>query len=253
LLRTAFIASALTLALVSAAQAHIVFAEPEAAPNSYYCGFLRVSHGCGASPTRAIRVEIPDGINIARPQPKPGWRLSIERAPLASPTRSEGGEEITERVSAITWTGELPADQFDQFGIMMRLPDQTEPLYFRVTQTCLSGEQRWDEIPPAGAAWHSVPHPAPVLMLLAPQAAEEDHGATRRTIVIGTLFAAVSRGRRDERAADIQATKALMRATGIVQMRRWRRWDGTALIERRLQFRAADRPLRTGLSLFTLR
>lgn len=176
MLRTTFIASVLGLALVSAARAHIMFAEPEALSNSYYAGFLRVSHGCGASPTRAIRVEIPDGINIARPQPKPGWRLNVERAPLASPQRGEGGEDITERASAITWTGELAADQFDQFGIMMRLPDQTGPLYFRVTQTCLSGEQRWDEIPPAGAAWHSVPHLAPILTLLAPQAAGEGHG-----------------------------------------------------------------------------
>lgn len=168
-------ALAIALALASTASAHVVFAENEAAPNAYYAGFLRVSHGCGDSPTRSIRVEIPEGVNIARPQPKLGWTLHIERAPLAAPIRSEGGHLITQRVTAITWTGELPADQFDVFGIMMRLPDRAGPLYFPVTQTCASGEQRWTEIPPEGAAWHSVPHPAPVVTLIAPQAAEESH------------------------------------------------------------------------------
>ncbi|MEQ1820479.1 MAG: YcnI family protein [Terricaulis sp.] len=161
--------------LPTAAVAHVVFAEPEAAPNSYYAGFIRMSHGCGASPTRAIRVEIPDGVNIARPQPKAGWRLSVEHAPLATPIRTEGGYELTERVTAITWRGNLPADQFDQFGIMMRLPDQTGPLYFRVTQTCANGEQAWTDIPPEGAAWHSVPHPAPVITLIARQVIEHQH------------------------------------------------------------------------------
>ena len=161
--------AALSFCFAAPAFAHVVFAEPEAAPNSYYAGFLRLSHGCGDSPTRSVRVEIPDGVNIARPQPKAGWTLGIERERLATPIRGEAGHEITERVTAITWSGELPADQFEVFGIMMRLPDQTGPLYFPVIQTCADGEQRWTEIPPAGAAWHSVPRPAPVVTLVAPQ------------------------------------------------------------------------------------
>lgn len=175
LMRVAGAGLALACLSPSTAAAHVVFAEPEAAPNSYYAGFLRVSHGCGDSPTRAIRVEIPDGVNVARPQPKSGWTLDIERAPLAASISGEGGHAITERVAAITWRGELPADQFDQFGIMMRLPDQTGPLYFRVTQTCAEGEQRWEQIPALGAAWHSAPHPAPVLTLVAPPVASRGH------------------------------------------------------------------------------
>lgn len=171
-----FIALALAaFAIPAAAFAHVVFAETEAAPNAYYAGFIRVSHGCGESPTRSIRVEIPDGVNIARPQPKPGWTLSVERGPLAAPIRNEMGDPVTERVTAITWSGELPADQFDVFGIMMKLPAQVGPLYFPVTQTCASGEQRWTDIPPAGAAWHSVPRPAPVVTLVVPPQPEESH------------------------------------------------------------------------------
>jgi hypothetical protein len=161
------------LALASNASAHIVFADAEAAPNTYHAGFLRVSHGCGGSPTRSIRVEIPDGVNLARPQPKPGWTITVERAPLPASIPSEGGA-ITERVTAITWSGELPADQFDQFGLLVRLPNHAGPLYFPVTQTCAEGVQRWSEIPAPGAAWHSVSRPAPVLNLVNPNAA--NHG-----------------------------------------------------------------------------
>lgn len=172
--RTLALAFALSVTLAPLASAHVVFAEPQAVANSYYAGFLRVSHGCNGSPTRSVRVEIPDTIMIARPQPKPGWRLRIERASLATPIQSEGGQ-ITERVAAITWQGELPADEFDQFGIMMRLPDAAGPLYFRVTQTCASGAQSWTDIPAPGAAWTSVPHPAPVLNLVATPQTEGEH------------------------------------------------------------------------------
>lgn len=172
-IRTAAIS--LVLAAAPTARAHVVFANAEATPNSYFASSLRVSHGCGDSPTRSVRVEIPDGVNIARPQPKPGWRLRIEREPLATPIRSEGGHEITERVTAIIWSGNLPADQFEQFGLMMRLPDHAGALYFPVIQTCAEGEQRWDQVATDGAAWGSVPRPAPILTLMAPQSALNAH------------------------------------------------------------------------------
>ena len=159
---THLLASLLALAAVPAA-AHVVLAEPQAAAGSYYAGFFRVSHGCGASPTVALRVEIPATVVSAKPQPKPGWTVAIERTPLATPIRGEGGAEIRERVSAITWTGMLDIDSFDQFGIMMKLPATAGPLYFPTTQRCTSGSAAWTTIPAPGQPWHSVEHPAPVL------------------------------------------------------------------------------------------
>ena len=165
-------AAALTsLALAGAAGAHITFADPGADPGAkagakagaYYAGFLRVSHGCAGSPTVSIRVAIPDSVSSARPQPKPGWTLSVEKAPLPKPVRAEGGGEVRDRVTAITWTGRLEADQFDQFGIMLKLPDATGPLYFPTVQRCAAGRTEWTTIPAPGQPWHSVDHPAPVL------------------------------------------------------------------------------------------
>lgn len=163
------ILAALALLLPAAAQAHIVFAEPQAAAGSYYAGFLRVSHGCGAAGTVSIRVEIPAGVVSARPQPKPGWTLAVEHAPLATPIKGEGGAVITERISAITWTGALPADQFDQFGIMMKLPDAPGALYFPTVQRCTSGSNDWVHLPASPEAWHTTKNPAPMLLLTAPE------------------------------------------------------------------------------------
>ncbi|MBL8551400.1 MAG: YcnI family protein [Hyphomonadaceae bacterium] len=162
--------AAALLAHAASAAAHVVFAEPQAQGGAYYAGFLRVSHGCGTSPTISVRVDIPPGVLMARPQPKPGWRLSVAREPLAEPIPSEGGS-ITERVVSITWRGRLPADQFDQFGVMMKLPAQAGPLYFFVTQTCARGERSWSQVPAEGQPWGSVESPAPVLTLAAPQGA----------------------------------------------------------------------------------
>ncbi len=154
------------LALAAPASAHIALDQTTAPGGGYYAGFLRVGHGCGASPTVALRVVIPEGVMIARPQPKPGWTLSVQTTPLAKPVINEGAE-VRERVSAITWRGRLPADQFDQFGLMLRLPATGGPLYFPTVQTCEAGENRWTDIPAPGAAWTSVPRPAPILTLVA--------------------------------------------------------------------------------------
>lgn len=159
--------AAAALAGASAAGAHIVFAEPAATAGGYYAGRLRVSHGCAGSPTVAIRVAIPDGVGAARPQPKPGWTIAIDKAPLAAPVRSEGGEVVRERVVAITWSGRLPADQFDEFGLLLKLPATPGPLYFPTTQVCEAGSAAWTTIPAAGQAWHALKTPAPVLTLSA--------------------------------------------------------------------------------------
>lgn len=170
---TATIASAIAaLAGGGGAHAHIVFTQPGAQPGANYTGALRVTHGCGASATTSVTVTLPPGVASAKPQHKAGWSLRIDREPLATPLKGEGGALVRERVTSFTWTGRLPDDEFDEFGINLRLPQAPGPLYFPVVQTCETGENAWVEIPPAGKPWNSVPHPAPVLNL-APAAAHD--------------------------------------------------------------------------------
>ena len=159
---------AASLSLASPAAAHVVFSETQAQAGGYYTGFLRVTHGCGDSPTVSFQVTIPDGVISARPQPKAGWTLRIDKAPLAQPITGEGGSSIKERVTAITWTGRLPADQFDEFGLSLKLPAAAGPLYFPAVQRCEKGENAWTTIPSSPEHWHHVPNPAPILILSAP-------------------------------------------------------------------------------------
>ena len=162
-MKTLMIAVAAMIA--APAGAHIVFAPAEAPAGSYYAGEFRIGHGCGDAATTAVRVTIPDGVLIARPRPKPGWTIEIERAPLPAPVMSEG-REVRERVAAITWRGELPADQFDGFGLMLKLPaGRTGPLYLPVRQTCGNEAVDWADIPAAGQSWGSMKRPAPVIEL----------------------------------------------------------------------------------------
>jgi uncharacterized protein YcnI len=162
-MKTLMIAVAAMIA--APAGAHIVFAPADAPAGSYYAGEFRVGHGCGDAATTAVRVTIPDGVLIARPRPKPGWTIEIERAPLPAPAMSEG-REIHERVAAITWRGQLPADQFDGFGLMLKLPaDRTGSHYLPVRQTCGKDSVDWSEIPAEGQSWGSMKRPAPMIEL----------------------------------------------------------------------------------------
>lgn len=161
------IRSLVLLAVVAGAPAaaHLVFDQPRGVAAARAVEFLRVSHGCGLSPTLSIRVEIPADVTIVRPQPKPGWTLAIEHAALPAPIAGEGGAIIRERVTAVSWTGSLRADEFDQFGLALTLPARAGPLYFPTVQRCASGPVAWTTIPIAGQPWHAVAHPAPVIDL----------------------------------------------------------------------------------------
>lgn len=141
------------------ALAHVSLDPGEAKAGSYQVLRFRVGHGCGtATTTTALRIETPQGLAGARPQPKPGWTLSVE--------------QDAERVTALVWRGELPADQFDEFAVLAKLPAEPGVLYFPTVQTCGGEESQWTEIPDPGEAGLS--HPAPSVRVL-PAAGSETH------------------------------------------------------------------------------
>lgn len=143
------------LALLAApvpALAHVVAAPGEAKAGSYSAIAFRVGHACGAGDaTVRLRVEVPATVASARPQPKTGWTIEIEKA----------GDKTT----AVTWTGRLPDDQFDDFALLMKLPSEPGPLVFPVIQTCEKGESQWIEIPDPQRPDEKLTRPAPVVRL----------------------------------------------------------------------------------------
>ena len=70
------------------AQAHVGLEWPAAFAGSSYKASFRITHGCGTSPTKQVVVEVPAGVQGARPMPKPGWTVQVERAPLTRITWS---------------------------------------------------------------------------------------------------------------------------------------------------------------------
>ena len=134
--------------------AHITLEHQTAHAGSYYKANFKVGHGCGASPIRQIVVQIPAGVQGAKPMPKPGWDLLIERAALAQPYQDHG-RRVTEDVVRISWSAKTPADHllnehYDEFALHAKLPAQPGPLYWSVSQICVDGRIDWSQLPAAG-------------------------------------------------------------------------------------------------------
>lgn len=160
-------AAVLTVGATMPALAHAVLTPAEAPADSYTKGVIGIGHGCEGSPTLRVRVRIPEGVTSVKPQPKPGWELSIRREKLAKPITDGHGRAITEAVAEVTWTGKLLDENYDEFVMQMRLPDRPgETLYFATVQECETGVHRWIEIPAAGKSRSDYREPAPALKLM---------------------------------------------------------------------------------------
>jgi uncharacterized protein YcnI len=145
------IAAALWLGAASAAQAHITLEQSSADAGTYYKAVLRVGHGCDGSPTQAITVTLPPGVEHAHPMPKPGWALQ---------TRANAAGAVTQ----VVWQGGALADaHYDEFVLRAKLPAQPGPLWFAVHQQCASGANDWAEVPASGTDTRALKRPAALL------------------------------------------------------------------------------------------
>lgn len=158
------------LLVTGAAQAHVVLEEPVALAGSSYRASFRIGHGCAGSPTTGIQVYLPAGVRGAKPMPKAGWALTTRRAPLAQPYESHG-KTVREDVVEISWTVQnpaqaLPDDWYEEFVLRATLPAQAGALWFRVLQTCASGQLDWADIPAQGTSTRGMKTPAVLLEVL---------------------------------------------------------------------------------------
>jgi periplasmic copper chaperone A len=140
--------------------AHVVLAEPTAVAGSYYRATFKVGHGCEGSSTTAIMATIPDGFESVKPMPKSGWTIEIKMEKLSSPIESHG-KTITETVRQITWRGGPLLDQhYDEFVMMVKLPEQAGKRWLPVVQSCEKGANEWTQIPGAGKTRKDLKTPA---------------------------------------------------------------------------------------------
>lgn len=159
--------------------AHVTLEYQVANAGSSYKATFRVGHGCGTAPTREIAVGLPPGVEAAKPMPKPGWTLAIEREKLAEP-RTDHGRTITDEVRRIRWTANTPADAlpgnfYDEFVLQARLPEQAGMLYWPVEQVCTEGRVDWAEVPAPGQSLHDLKTPAAALELMPASGGAHQH------------------------------------------------------------------------------
>lgn len=173
------LALAFALALLGqAAQAHVTLEYPVATAGQSYKATFRIGHGCGASPTQVVEVDIPAGVRGAKPMPKPGWTLEVAREKLAQPYTSYG-RGVTEDTTRIRWiaktdTDMLPTSHYDEFVLVGTLPRQQGKLYWPVRQLCPQGQLDWTEVPALGQKWSDLKSPAAELELM-PAAGASTH------------------------------------------------------------------------------
>ena len=170
------VASAGLMLAAGPAGAHVVPDPAEVPAGSYAAVTLTVPHGCEDSPTKQLKIQIPDGALSITPQVKPGWDISAPMVKLDEPVANPEGEDITETVKEVTFTAkagnELAPHFRDTFTIGYKAPDKEgETLYFKTVQTCVKGETAWIE------EWDGTgeepEHPAPAVKLTE---AEGEHG-----------------------------------------------------------------------------
>ncbi len=154
----------------AAAQAHVVLEEPAALAGSSYRAAFRVGHGCAGGPTTGIKVFIPAGVRGAKPMPKAGWTLTTQRATLAQPYESHG-KTVREDVVEVSWVAQssasaLPDDGYEEFVLRASLPEKAGAVWFRVLQTCASGQLDWADIPAQGTSTRGMKTPAALLEVL---------------------------------------------------------------------------------------
>jgi len=115
--------------LASAASAHVTVRPGEVKQGAYEVCTVRVPSETEGTETIAVKVAIPDGVNVTRFEPKPGWTYELER----------GADDA---VTAVTWKAEgagLSITEFTEFRMSGRVADDAEELVWKAYQSYADG------------------------------------------------------------------------------------------------------------------
>jgi uncharacterized protein YcnI len=162
-------AALLALGLAVPASAHITFENKEVVAGTTAKFVLRVSHGCAGAPTTRVRLQLPEALRGAKPQPKPGWELAITQRPTGVQAAGGHGDAVGEEAAEIAWSGRLEDAHYDEFAFRAVIAPQTPAgrLYIPVVQECAGGAvERWIERPPAGGSADQLQFPAPAVRIV---------------------------------------------------------------------------------------
>ena len=119
------ISCVLLLLAPGVAWAHVTVSPKEVPADSYQVLTVRAPTEKDI-PTTEIRVEIPEGFTVTGVRPVPGWKSEFEE---------DGGV-----IRAITWSGgEIRPQEFQEFAIQAKTPEETGEYSWRAYQTYQDG------------------------------------------------------------------------------------------------------------------
>lgn len=146
---TRSIACAFLLLWVSAssALAHATIQPNEAVAGSFSRFVVRVPNESEKAATTKIKVSLPPMASV-RFEPREGWNREEKVVEFVEPLEAFG-QEITEGVGSVTWSGgEIAPGEFLEFGFSAAMPEEETTLTFKIIQTYSDGEvAKWTGAP----------------------------------------------------------------------------------------------------------
>lgn len=158
--------AALVIAAPLAASAHVhVTPDESAAGTSTRLGFS-FSHGCEDSPTTAVVLTIPEGVDGVTPVADGAWTISRELGDDGIPTQ-------------VTYTAVTPIESgisaTVSLDVIFASSASGTSVAFPVLQKCVVGETDWSEVAAEGQTEDDLASPAPVVAVGA-VATDAGHG-----------------------------------------------------------------------------
>lgn len=216
--------AAIALSLASPASAHVTVTPSSAAAGAYTIATFSVGHGCEASPTTSIEIQVPESVLSVTPTRTSFYDVEKTMVDLDEPIADSHGNEVTERVGSIVYTARtpLPDGIRDTFELSFQVPDaEGETLTFPTIQTCEEGETAWTEVAADGQDSDELDSPAPAFEILA--ASGEGHGHGDEAAEESTED---STGDGADQAADTSGEEAEAEATATTEDSSMLGWMG---------------------------
>ena len=169
------------LALAAPASPHVTVNSPGATQGGYAVITFRVPTESDTASTTGLKVQLPTETPFASVsvQPHPGWSFTTKTTKLASPIKTDDGDEISQAVSEIDWTADSAATaikpgEFDQFNVSAGPLPKANTITFKAIQVYSDGSVvNWTDVPAPGSTVEP-DHPAPTLQLAAADSAASD-------------------------------------------------------------------------------
>ena len=122
---TPIFAAIVTLAITTSAQAHVTVTPGEGVAGARQVYVVRMPNEKQVDTVR-LDLRVPGGLRVTSVRQQPGWRMTLERSPSGS-------------IVAIHWAGTLGPDQYAEFALQARNPEQSGEMRWAASQSYAGG------------------------------------------------------------------------------------------------------------------